>query len=94
MADDRPTLSFDEFANLGYVWLVWGLNIAPPRCDLIAIATTPAARTNYLEMGRQRGFDRVRAEKAFVNHAYGDGDLTRYLNGRDALSKSQEKNNG
>lgn len=77
----HAAIPFDDKAQLGYVWLIWGLT--PGRgCDLIAIATSHDAKRRYLEVGRVRGYYRTNAEKAFVDHLYGDGLLTLYLNGQ------------
>lgn len=55
-----------------WVWLVWGIRKAGDSPELIAIATSTAARDRYLAMGRHKAFFRTRAEMAWLDHAYGE----------------------
>lgn len=77
MAEINRTLPATK-AGDAYVWLVWGMT--PERCDLIAIATTEALRDHYVNHGKVRShpfaYHHVEAERAIVDHLYGDGMLS------------------
>lgn len=67
-------LQHDERANLGYVFLIWGLR--NDACDLLAIATSEESRKHQIESHEARGdYKLIKDEKAFVDHAFGSSML-------------------
>jgi hypothetical protein len=73
MAHTQETeIPYNADADLFYVWLVWGIREPGRAPDLIAIATTEQARNRYLAAGTNAGFFRVRSEKAWLDHMYGE----------------------
>lgn len=65
-------IPYNANADLFYVYLVWGIREAGRAPELIAIATTEQARNRYLASGTNAGFFRVRSERAWLDHMYGE----------------------
>lgn len=73
MAGTRETdMPYNADCDLFYVYLVWGIREAGRAPELIAIATTTEARNRYLAAGTNAGFFRVRSERAWLDHMYGE----------------------
>lgn len=65
-------MPYNADADLFYVYLVWGIREAGRAPELIAVATTTQARNRYLAAGTNAGFFRVRSERAWLDHMYGE----------------------
>lgn len=65
-------LPYNANADLFYIYLVWGIRKVGDAPELIAIATTAQARNRYLAAGTNAGFFRVRSERAWLDHMYGE----------------------
>lgn len=84
---DTPEIGYDIDAELGFVWLIWG--IADDRCDLLAIATNETKRDAYLKGAEQSDkYQLVRAERAYVDHLFGGGWLDIF---NESKNRTREK---
>lgn len=73
MTFSRETkIPFNADADRYYVYAVWGIRKIGDKPELIALATTEIAQKRYLKLGRVAGFFRVRSERAWLDHMYGE----------------------
>jgi hypothetical protein len=72
MATRETDMPYNADGDLFYVYLIWGIRKVGDAPELIAIATTPRSRNRYLAVGTNAGFFRVRSERAWLDHMYGE----------------------
>jgi hypothetical protein len=70
-------LPFNGNVGRWYVYLVWGMRESGSSPELVAIATSETACKRYLKFARLKGFQHVRSETAWLDHAYGESIVAR-----------------